>query len=484
MWQNVAGSMEPIIPNPSPAQQRTEGRLFDSRLWYDVRDVPFLREDATEAAAIESTRATTIKTYVDAGFTPESAIAAVDSQDVRLLVHTGLVSVQLLPADGSKPGGDAPADGADPVVPPDEAKARAIADLLPKLASGTDKVIDPKEARNVLNLVGAGLSGDYAPPEPPAPAPAAPAAAADGANSAAPAPARSSAPQIIVPAPNVTVTFGGDGDGERFNKLHGKGGKFAPKLGAPAEPAGLLPGGLVSTGGRGANHGPKGKAAVAAAMKKHGLTHEGIRAEIRGRVKGNSEGKGWYSDARKFHEGLAAKHGVSIERVTAVTAAISPRCQWLENKRLTARLLEIHKDHPDLSDVELAKVMGGQALPVNKQMAVRLLRGSDNDIETELTGLKRRSFYNNMLKPGETDDVTIDVWATMAARNSSTTGMTKEASEAFIYASKVATDGGVGYSILADAYRDVAAELDLSPDDVQAIYWTSVTGSVDGKYGS
>ena len=38
-----------------------------------------------------------IRTFTDAGFTPESAIAAVQANDMSLLVHTGLFSVQLQP---------------------------------------------------------------------------------------------------------------------------------------------------------------------------------------------------------------------------------------------------------------------------------------------------------------------------------------------------------------------------------------------------
>jgi phage portal protein BeeE len=111
LWQNVSGSMELIMPRPG---QR--GGL-DARLWYDVSTVPFLREDAKDASAIAQQEATTIKTYVDAGFTPDSAVAAVQAGDKRLLVHTGLVSVQLLPpgqqATGQT-GSSTPTEGQQP----------------------------------------------------------------------------------------------------------------------------------------------------------------------------------------------------------------------------------------------------------------------------------------------------------------------------------------------------------------------------------
>jgi hypothetical protein len=65
------------------------------RLWYDARDVPFLREDAKDAAEIQGVQSRTIRTLVDAGYTPASVMAAVRASDWSLLVHTGLFSVQL-----------------------------------------------------------------------------------------------------------------------------------------------------------------------------------------------------------------------------------------------------------------------------------------------------------------------------------------------------------------------------------------------------
>lgn len=98
LWQNLSGSLEVLLPPPNSG----------TRLWYDARDVPFLREDEADAANIAAVRASTVNTYVAAGFTPESAVKAVDSGDINLLVHSGLVSVQLLPpgTPNKSPGAD------------------------------------------------------------------------------------------------------------------------------------------------------------------------------------------------------------------------------------------------------------------------------------------------------------------------------------------------------------------------------------------
>jgi hypothetical protein len=104
LWRNVAGALAVLRPAPSGA-----------RLYYDVRDVAFLREDADAQAKITATNAQTIRTLVDGGFTPESAAAYVASGgDPSVLVHTGQLSVQLQ-APGTvagQTGGAAPAGGA------------------------------------------------------------------------------------------------------------------------------------------------------------------------------------------------------------------------------------------------------------------------------------------------------------------------------------------------------------------------------------
>lgn len=97
LWADAAGTLEPLLPVPPGA-----------RTWYDARDVPFLREDRRDAAEIQFRKAATIRQLVDAGYEPETVVAAVDAEDMTLLVHSGLYSVQLQP-----PGTEAPAAGGE-----------------------------------------------------------------------------------------------------------------------------------------------------------------------------------------------------------------------------------------------------------------------------------------------------------------------------------------------------------------------------------
>lgn len=94
LWQNLAGSLENIVRRPPGA---------GNRLWYDASDVPFLREDEKDAAEIAGIRAATINSYITAGYEPDSVVKAVEANDLRLLRHSGMYSVQL-----QRPGTEQP----------------------------------------------------------------------------------------------------------------------------------------------------------------------------------------------------------------------------------------------------------------------------------------------------------------------------------------------------------------------------------------
>lgn len=96
LWQEACGTLAQLVNVPRGAE-----------LWY-LGDIPFLQEDAKDAADIEQIKAATIRQLVDGGFEPTSVVDAVDAQDMTLLKHTGKLSVQLQ-EPGMTPDGDMPA---------------------------------------------------------------------------------------------------------------------------------------------------------------------------------------------------------------------------------------------------------------------------------------------------------------------------------------------------------------------------------------
>lgn len=112
LWQNVSGCFAPLMPRQDAGV----------RLWFDTRDVPFLREDEKDAAEIQQIQAATMASWIQSGYTAESVQAAMLADDIGLLVHSGLFSVQLQEAGSlklpTKPGATDLGTGAASIPPP------------------------------------------------------------------------------------------------------------------------------------------------------------------------------------------------------------------------------------------------------------------------------------------------------------------------------------------------------------------------------
>ena len=97
--------------------------------WYDDRDIAFLREDEKDAADIQSVQAAAIRQLVDAGYEPDSVIAAITAGDLARLKHSGLYSVQLQPPGTIAP----PSNGNGKPAQDGENSARLLQELLAAL---------------------------------------------------------------------------------------------------------------------------------------------------------------------------------------------------------------------------------------------------------------------------------------------------------------------------------------------------------------
>lgn len=94
LWRGAAASLETLLKRPGD----------DAALWYDDRDIAFLRDDTTDVAAIQANQAATANSLTTAGFTPESVVEFLETGDLRTLSHSGRYSVQL-----QAPGSTTPA---------------------------------------------------------------------------------------------------------------------------------------------------------------------------------------------------------------------------------------------------------------------------------------------------------------------------------------------------------------------------------------
>lgn len=84
LWRNAAASLEVLAPTAPGAE-----------LWFDTRRIPFLQDDLKDTAEVQSKQAQAIKSLTEAGYEPASVVAAINNDDMRLLKHTGVFSVQL-----------------------------------------------------------------------------------------------------------------------------------------------------------------------------------------------------------------------------------------------------------------------------------------------------------------------------------------------------------------------------------------------------
>jgi hypothetical protein len=95
-WRNAAGSLEQIIRTPS-----------GTRLWYDIRGIPALKDDIKSAAEVRALDATALRTLSDGGWDADAIVDAIVANDWKRLKgkKTG-ISVQIqnqTPAGNGKP---------------------------------------------------------------------------------------------------------------------------------------------------------------------------------------------------------------------------------------------------------------------------------------------------------------------------------------------------------------------------------------------
>lgn len=131
LWRSLCAAYSVLVDHPD-----------EYELWYDDRDIAFLRQDRKEVADIQDKQSRSIGYLVMQGFTPDSAVEAITKEDMKLLVHTGLYSVQLIPPGMDAPTGTGQAKHNDPDGKKGDGPAKA--DPAAKDAKPADKKPDPK----------------------------------------------------------------------------------------------------------------------------------------------------------------------------------------------------------------------------------------------------------------------------------------------------------------------------------------------------
>jgi hypothetical protein len=163
-----------------------------------------------------------------------------------------------------------------------------------------------------------------------------------------------------------------------------------------------------------------------------------------------ADGGLWYARGRRFALYVARTYHVSLEQAAGVTAALSPRKPWRENKRLAILSCKAHAANMKPGDVALHTL-------ANVRKAWAILDGvAPLDV---LGGAKVRAFYRNLT--GDLSAVTVDAWAMRAADGVDPKG----------------TPTPDLYAAYAVAYTVAASVVGLAPAVFQAVVWIAVRGS-------
>lgn len=194
------------------------------------------------------------------------------------------------------------------------------------------------------------------------------------------------------------------------------------------------------------------------------------------------EGMRWYDEARAEAQAMADEYGVTLEVAAGVIAALSPQKRWKGNLTVARKALAAYKsgEFDDMTDDEMAAAIK-VGFAKDAVQAVRIMR--TGNVTENLTGLKRRSFVNNIVNPDAGYDVTVDGWVAAALKKMQ--GAPEAAALKWLGRSvtrnKEVVIEATGYLRIADSLRRIAKERGITPAQAQAIYWVVVGGGRSKK---
>ena len=157
-------------------------------------------------------------------------------------------------------------------------------------------------------------------------------------------------------------------------------------------------------------------------------------------------GSTWYAEQRIAIEGMAVEFGYTYKEAAGIVAALSPRSQWVRNKRTARMVMQARGDKRKLKKLAVFEHC--------KDKACRIAKGEKPS--AVLRGPKVRSFYANLI--GYEYAVTLDVWMGQYLGYQDGKLTPKQ------------------YAVYADRLRALARQFDVTPADMQARMWVAIRG--------
>ena len=164
------------------------------------------------------------------------------------------------------------------------------------------------------------------------------------------------------------------------------------------------------------------------------------------------QGERWYSEAHNIMREWSKAYNVSAACAACVTAAISPQCDWSRNLIIADDILAGR--NPSVGGALHLNIDKARAL----QDTIGNVRLGSDDIGAVMHGAfahgpKVNAFARNLA--GDTHAVTIDAHAAQAALGATAVSVVRENQ----------------YSAYVEAYRSLAADLEIAPCILQATIW-------------
>ena len=406
-WRMMCGCLEHLIP--------TANDSAGLRLWYDVSGIAALREGELARGQTTLVKAQAVASFVLAGFTRESAIAAAESGDIG----------QLVPSPQAPAPGVAGRETSTEKFGPDGKPLPVAQPGAPGGPGGGPANNRAPQAALPQNLPGVGH------PNLPNALPGSKAAPPQLANGA-----RGKVGRAVVPP------FGWTEETTRAEWTEGlhprdRRGEFAHSPGAgggvagpPSAPAGALHTRMMTMAGAS----PALRAKLDARLTSDQIYTRDTPAHRKGDLRRPAvppyqqsvaktsqaildgiaqqgtleQGKAWYPEENRRARNRASAYGCTVEEAAGVESATSPRCSYAINQRVTDEILDsVPRLRGHDGQAVLARA-GGGVMGGFRDDGVTIACGGD--IAGTLTGPKRQSFFNNIMWPGKTDDVTVDTW--------------------------------------------------------------------------
>jgi hypothetical protein len=188
---------------------------------------------------------------------------------------------------------------------------------------------------------------------------------------------------------------------------------------------------------------------IFAAISDEQLRANIIDSYVRSSDACREDGMAWYFKAHTLAVELAHVAGISVERMAAIIAVLSPRSAWGTNVKNATRAA--------YGELSAMRGLGGS---IAKARA--LLDGAP--FEDVVKGEKVNAFWQNIYRPASSRAVTIDAWAAgvCAGRrlsNAEMAGLTT-----------------VQRRRLVAAYLDVADRLGIQGHQLEAVTWCELRG--------